>query len=91
MKTFQISTINGWEIKKIILAKQKSSSNETKINNNKVKKITFVYYLVNEIFMLLNTWIETVKHFHVKGKYTINKSIKKRIEIFKCETLKIFN
>ena len=36
-KTFQISTyiLNGWEITKIVLAKQKSSSNETKINNNK--------------------------------------------------------
>ena len=33
--TFQISTyiLNGWEI--IVLAKQKSSSNETKINKNK--------------------------------------------------------
>jgi len=36
-KTFQISTyiVNGSEITKIILAKQKSSSNETKTNNNK--------------------------------------------------------
>jgi len=36
-KTFQISTyiLNGWEITKIVLAKQKSSSNETKINYNK--------------------------------------------------------
>jgi len=36
-KTFQISTyiLNRWEITKIVLAKQKSSSNETKINNNK--------------------------------------------------------
>jgi len=36
-KTFKISTyiLNGWEITKIILAKQKSSSNETKTNNNK--------------------------------------------------------
>jgi len=36
-KTFQISTytLNGWGITKIVLAKQKSSSNETKINNNK--------------------------------------------------------
>jgi len=34
-KTFQMLTyiLNGWEITKIILAKQKSSSNETKINN----------------------------------------------------------
>jgi len=36
-KTFQISIyiLNGWEITKIVLAKQKSSSNETKIINNK--------------------------------------------------------
>jgi len=26
---------NGWKITKIVLIKQKSSSNETKINNNK--------------------------------------------------------
>jgi len=30
-----IYTFNGWEITKIVLAKQKSSSNGTKINNNK--------------------------------------------------------
>jgi len=40
---------------KIVLTKQKSSSNETKINNKRVKKIIFLYYLVNEMFMLLNT------------------------------------
>jgi len=36
-KTFQISTyiLNGWEITKNVLVKQKSSSNETKTNNNK--------------------------------------------------------
>jgi len=36
-KNFQISTyiLNGWEITKIVLAKKKSSSNETKMNNNK--------------------------------------------------------
>jgi len=36
-KTFQISTyiLNSWEITKNVLAKQKSYSNETKINNNK--------------------------------------------------------
>jgi len=36
-QTFQISTyiLNGWEITKIILTKQKISSNETKMNNNK--------------------------------------------------------
>jgi len=28
--------------------------------------------------MLLNTWIESVKHSHVKRKYTINKNIKKK-------------
>jgi len=34
-KTFQISTyiLNGWEITKIVLEKQKSYSYETKINN----------------------------------------------------------
>jgi len=35
--------------------KQRVSLNETKINNNKVKKIIFLHYLVNEMFMLLNT------------------------------------
>jgi len=36
-KIFQISTyiLNGWEITKIVLPKQKSSSSETKMNNNK--------------------------------------------------------
>ena len=36
-KIFQISTyiLNGWEITKIVLTKQKSFTNETKINNNK--------------------------------------------------------
>jgi len=36
-KTFQIWTyiLNDWEITKIDLAKQKSYSNEIKINNNK--------------------------------------------------------
>jgi len=36
-KTFRILIyiLNGWEITKIILAKQKSSSNETKIKNKK--------------------------------------------------------
>jgi len=28
---------------KIVLAKQKSSSNETKVNNNRVKKVNFLY------------------------------------------------
>ena len=41
------------------------------------KKIIFLYNLVNEMFMLLNTQIESVKHYHVKKKYTINKIIKK--------------
>jgi len=36
--------------------------------------------------MLLNTSIESIKHTDVKGKYTINKNIKKIIEIFKYET-----
>jgi len=35
--------------------------------------------------MLLNTAIESIKHTHVKGKYIINKNIKKIIEIFKYE------
>jgi len=61
---------------KIILAKHKSYYNETKVSNNRVKKY-FLYYLVNEMFILLNTSIEIVKHFHVKEKYTINKNIKK--------------
>jgi len=36
-KAFKISKyiLNGWEIKKIVLAKQKNSSNETKMNNCK--------------------------------------------------------
>jgi len=29
------------------------------------------------MFMLLNTQIESIKHSHVKEKYTINKNIKK--------------
>jgi len=29
-----IYILNGWEITKIVLGKQKSSSNETKTNNN---------------------------------------------------------
>ena len=37
--------------------------------NNNNKYIIFLYYLVNERFMLLNTY--------VKGKYIINKNIKK--------------
>jgi len=37
-----------WEITKIVLAKQNSSSNETKINNNRLKKIKNLYYLVHE-------------------------------------------
>jgi len=40
---------------KIVLAKDKSSLNETNINNSKVRKINFLYYLVNKIFVLLNT------------------------------------
>jgi len=40
---------------KIVLAKQKSFSNETKINSNRIKKINLLYYLVNVKFMLLNT------------------------------------
>jgi len=32
----------------LFLAKQKSSSNETKINNNRLKKIIFLYYIINE-------------------------------------------
>jgi len=35
-------------------AKQNSFSNEAKINNNKIK-IIFLYYLLNKIFMLLDT------------------------------------
>jgi len=70
-----INIVNGWEITKIVLAKQKNFSNETKVNNNRVKKINFLYYLVNERFMLLNTWIESVKYSYVK----------EIIEIFKCE------
>jgi len=53
---------------KIVLVKQNCSLDETKINNNKVKKIIFLYYLVNERFMLLNTSIDSVKHSHVKEK-----------------------
>jgi len=36
-KTIQLSTyiLNSWEITKIILVKQNSSSNKTKTNNNK--------------------------------------------------------
>jgi len=49
-----INTVNRWEITKIVLAKQKNSLNESQINNNLVKKINHLYYLVNEIFMLLN-------------------------------------
>jgi len=48
-----------------------------KINNNRVKNIISLYYLVNERFILFITSIESVKHFHVKEKYTINKNIKK--------------
>jgi len=36
---------------------KKKISNKTKINNNnnnKIKKINFLYYLVNKIFILLN-------------------------------------
>jgi len=54
-KTFQINIVNGLEIMKITLTKQKSSSNELKMNNNRVKKIIFLYYLINEMFMLLNS------------------------------------
>jgi len=57
---------SGWKIKRIVIAKQKSSLNETK--TNRVKKINFLYYLVKERFMLLHT--------HVKGKYTMTKNIK---------------
>jgi len=42
-----------------------------------ISKDFCLYYLVNEIFMLLNTYIESIKHSQVKGKYTINKNIKK--------------
>jgi len=38
-------------------------------------KINFLYYLVNGMFMLLSTYIKSVKHYHVKGKYTINRKI----------------
>jgi len=43
-KTFQISTyiLNVWEITKIVLAKQNSYSNETKINNNKWRNYFYV-------------------------------------------------
>jgi len=40
---------------KIVLTKQKGSSSETKINNNRVKKINLLCYLVKEMFMLLNS------------------------------------
>jgi len=44
------------KVTKIILAKQKNSANKTKVNNNRIKKVDFfLYYLVNEKFMLLNT------------------------------------
>jgi len=36
----------------------------------------FLYYLVNERFVLLNTYIESIKYSHIKRKYTINKNIK---------------
>jgi len=58
-------------------SKQKNYSNETKTNNKIVKKINFLYYLVNESFILLDTKIESVKHSHLKEKYIINKNIKK--------------
>jgi len=37
----------------------------------------FLYYLVNEMFIILNTQIKSIKHSHVKEKYTINRNIKK--------------
>jgi len=39
----------------IILTKQKSYSNEGKIKNKRIKKIKFLYYLVNERFVPLST------------------------------------
>jgi len=38
-------------------------------NNNRIKKIIFLYYLVNEI--------KSVKRSHMKKIYTINRNIKK--------------
>jgi len=61
----------------MVLAKQKSSSDETKINNTKIKKIIFLYNLVWERFVLLNTQIDSVKHSNAKRKYKINKNIKR--------------
>jgi len=39
---------------KIVLTKQNSSSNKIKINTNRIKKINYLYNLVNEMFILLN-------------------------------------
>ena len=38
--------------------------------------------------MVLNTYIDTVKHSHVKKKYTINKNINRNIQMWE---IKIFN
>jgi len=35
----------------MILAKYRSSSNETKVNNNRIKKIKILYYLLNVYVM----------------------------------------
>ena len=48
---------NGWEITKIVLAKQKSSSNEIKINNNRVNNKNF--------FILPSKWkVYVIKHLN---------------------------
>ena len=56
-KNFQISTYilnGGWEITKNVLAKQKSSSNETKINN-----------IISNFFILPSKWnVYVIKHLN---------------------------
>jgi len=47
--------MNDWYITKLVLTKQKSYSNETKINNKRINKINFLYHLINEKFILWNT------------------------------------
>ena len=44
---------------------------------NKIKKLNFLYYLINERCILWNTYIDSVKYSHVKRKYIINRNIKK--------------
>jgi len=41
--------------------------------------------MLQEKFILLSTSIDNVKHSHVKTQNTINKNIKIKLKIFKCE------